>query len=158
MASSREAKRRKVEVSQVEISAFCHATEDCTRVEYAVKNLLPPELKNIVFINTTTHEGYYGNPISVLNLKLTSKEHVDLLLRHLSNTLQPLEKSILKATFDLRYDPPTKRLIVRFSKQDLYLGGLKITDSDDVVKLVVHFKNAKSKNDALDYLSRVNLL
>lgn len=158
MAGSREIERRKVEVFQVEITTFCHATEDCLRVEHAIKNLLPQELRNTINISVNSQEGYYGNPINILSTKITLKNHIDALLKHLSTTLPQIEKSILKTTFDLRFDPSTRRFIIRFSKQDLYLGTLKISDTDDVVKLTMFFKNAKRRNDVLEYLASIGLI
>ncbi|MEM1639312.1 MAG: RNA-binding domain-containing protein [Desulfurococcaceae archaeon] len=158
MASSREAKGRKVEVSHVEITTFCHATEDCIRVEESIKNLLPAELKTRVKINEDKKDGYYGNPISILSLKIMDKQYIDLLIDHLAFKMDPIEKSILGATFDLRYDPRTGRFIVRCSKQDLYLGNIKISDTDDVIKLTIYLKNAKKKENAFEYLKSVGLI
>jgi RNA binding exosome subunit len=158
MAYSREAERRKVEANYVEITAFCHATEECPRVEHAIRNLLPPDLRHVAKTYSSTHEGYYGNPINILTIKLINKDHVTLLLRHLSSALDPMEKSILKATFNLRYDSSTGRFIIRLSKQDLYLGSLRIIDTDDIVKLTIHFKSVKRRDEVFNYLKAIGLI
>lgn len=158
MAGSRQIKGRKVEVSHVEITTFCHATEDCSRVVEAVKNLLPTELKTAVKIVEDKKEGYYGNPITILNLKITDKQHLDMFLNYLASRTSSIEKNILKATFDLRFDPKTGRFVIRYSKQDLCLGDIKISDADDVVKLVVYLKNAKRKENVLEYLKTIGLI
>ncbi|MEM4717246.1 MAG: RNA-binding domain-containing protein [Desulfurococcaceae archaeon] len=160
MASSGEAKgeRRAVEAFKVEISAFCHATEDCFRVEEAIRNLFPSDLNKKIVINTIKEEGYYGNPIHILSVKVRDPLLVDQLLKHLAESLEPIEKSILKATFNIRYDTRGNRLIIRFSKQDLYQGVLKISDTDDIVKLTIHFRKARNPNIVVDYLKHLNII
>jgi RNA binding exosome subunit len=159
MASSRQVKRRKVEASQVEISTFCHATEDCSRVEESIRTLLPSELQSqSLKIIEDEKEGYYGNPIRILTLKITSKQQVEILLNYLASKMSSTEKSILGATFDLRYDSKTGRFIARFSKQDLYLGSVKVSDVDDVVKVTVYLKNTKKSEDAFEYLKTIGLI
>ncbi len=158
MADSRKAERREVDVSRVEIVAYCHATEDCERVEASIKNLLHPNLRSLVKILSSQYEGYYGNPIRVLTAKLSLKPHVNELLSYVAGSLDKLEKAILKSTFDLRFDPSMGRLVIRFSKQDLYLGKLKITDSDDVVKFTIYFKNAGEAQRVLEYAKKIGLV
>lgn len=160
MASSGEARRgrKAVEAFKVEIVAFCHATEDCSRVEDAIRNLFPIDLKKTIAVNTMREEGYYGNPIHIMSVRIQDPLLVDQLLKHLASNLEPIEKSILKATFTLRYDSRGNRLIIRFSKQDLYRGVLKISDTDDIVKLTVHFKKAKNPDIVVDYLKSLNVL
>lgn len=159
MADSRKVERREVEVSAVEITAFCHATENCMSVEQSIKNVLHSDLRNQVKVSYQEQKGYYGNPIVILSTKISSKQQIDLLLQYLASALEAVEKSILKTTFDLRYDPRTNRFIVRFSKQDLYHGGkLKVADTDDVVKVVIYFKNVRGKQSVLEYLKNIKLI
>ncbi|MEM0000952.1 MAG: RNA-binding domain-containing protein [Desulfurococcaceae archaeon] len=159
MASSRETKRRRgVEISHIEVAAFCHATEDCFRVEESVRNVFPQELRKLIRINRVEKEGYYGNPISIITARISDERYAELITKHLAVSLGPLEKAVLKSTFDLRYDPKTGRFVVRFSKQDLLLGRLRITDSDDVVKVVFHLKSAKKRSDALNFFRNTGLI
>ncbi|MEM2024791.1 MAG: RNA-binding domain-containing protein [Desulfurococcaceae archaeon] len=158
MASRNEAERRKVDASYLEAAALCHATEECSRVEESVRRIFPPELREAVELETAHMDGYYGNPISVITARLNNSEQVHLTLKHVSEALDPLEKAILRTTFDMRYDHKSKKLVVRFSKQDLYLGKLKIHDSDDVVKVIIGLKNARSASDAINFFSLCGLL
>lgn len=158
MANSRKTERREVEVSQIEISAYCHATEDCTKVETAVKNVLHPNIRSDIGVQYAWLEGYYGNPIGVLSVKLTSKNHIDAVLAHLASTLDELEKTVLKTTFDLRFDAKTGKFVIRLSKQDLYRGSFKVVDSDDVVKLTIYVKNAKKRDSVISYLQLAGVL
>lgn len=157
MANSGKTERRKVDVSQVEIITYCHATEDCSKVETSVRNIIHPDLRGYIKLNYTWHEGYYGNPIGVVHVKINSKQQIEAVLSHIAMSLSDLEKSILKTTFDLRFDPRTSRFIIRLSKQDLYYGRFKVVDSDDIVKLVLSFRNAKRRSDVIEYLRRLNI-
>lgn len=158
MATRREVERRKVNLSHIEISAFCHATEDCLRVEESVRNVLPEEIRKIVKIEFTSREGYYGNPIRILSAKLNDKNQVGLVLKHLSSRLEPIEKTILKSTFDLRFDQREGRFVIRLSKQELVQDRFRVTDSDDVVKVVIYLANAKKKQDVLEFLKNAGLI
>lgn len=160
MADNREAERRRQEVSisQIEVTAFCHATENCSHVEESIRNLFPRELRTSIKINRVLEHGYYGNPIYILSVKVSDKHLIASTVSYLASKLESLEKTLLRSTFDLRYDPRTSRFVVRFSKQDLYLGYLKVTDSDDVVKLVLYLKNAKRKTNAFSFLEGIGLI
>ncbi|MEM4915109.1 MAG: hypothetical protein QXI47_04145 [Thermosphaera sp.] len=47
---------------------------------------------------------------------------------------------------------------MRFSKQDAFMGRMKILDSDDIVKVVVHFSNAKREEDVRNALREIGLI
>ena len=158
MARDKQATRRKIEVSHIEVSTFCHATEDCSRVDQALKNLFPIEYRDSIKVEYNRREGFYGNPIVVMNCRVEDKTHVEELIKYITTNLSSIEKSIIKATLELRYDPSTKRLVIRFSKQDLFLGSMKILDSDDIVKLVLCFKNVRKMDDLLEYLKNIGLI
>lgn len=159
MASNRKTRRRQeVEISQIEVTAFCHATEDCSRVEESVKNVFPQDLRKLITINRVEKGGYYGNPISIMSVKITNEQHVESIIKHLAASLEPLEKTVLKSTFDLRYDSKTGRFVIRFSKQDLLSGQFKITDSDDIVKVVLYLKSAKRSSNILNFFRDAGLL
>jgi len=88
----------------------------------------------------------------------TETTNGDLLLKHLAESLSETEKSILSASFKLRYDARTGRLYLRFSKQDAYMGSLRLLDSDDVVKVVVHFSNSKREDEVRILLRQIGLI
>lgn len=160
MAGSGGAKKegQEVEISQIEITAFCHATEDCSRVEESIKNMLPHEVRKSIKISYNVERGYYGNPITIITTKIADKQQVSTVVKHITAILEDLEKKILKSTFDLRYDHKTGRFIIRLSKQDALLGQLKVTDSDDIIKVVLHIKNSKNRSAILKHLTDIGLL
>ncbi|QOR94510.1 exosome protein [Thermosphaera chiliense] len=154
MAGSREDKRRVV-VKSVEVTTSCHSTEDCEKVRTALLNLLPKTLQSSVKIDSETLHGFYGNRILLMKAEAVDGE---LLLKHLAENLSDTEKSILSASFKLRYDVRTGRLYLRFSKQDAYAGSLRLLDSDDVVKVVVHFSNARREEEVKALLRQIGLI
>lgn len=160
MASSGGAKKRgqEVGISQIEIMAFCHATEDCSRVEESIKNVLPHDMRKSIKMSLNVERGYYGNPITIIIAKIADRQQVNTVIKYITAVLEDLEKKILRSTFDLRYDHKTGRFIIRFSKQDALLGQLKITDSDDVIKVVLHIKNSKNRSSILKHLTDIGLL
>ncbi|ADV65615.1 RNA-binding domain-containing protein [Desulfurococcus mucosus] len=156
MAGGREAKGGEVVLRSVELSSFCHATEDCSRVRSSLLNLLPPELRSRVVLVEEALEGYYGNRIVVVKTQIL--EECEKILEYLSSIMSSSEKSILKATLPLRLDQRTGRLILRFSKQDAFRGEARLLDSDDVVKVVLHFKGARSLEKLSMYLAKHSLI
>jgi len=140
----------------VELTTYCHATEDCDKVVYALKNLLPPDLRDSVRVEEQLLHGYYGNPIKTLYIRVVEKS--EDILSYLSMKLSDTDKSILSATLDLRYDARSNKLYIRFSKQDAYNDHLTIYDSDDVIKLVISFKNGRGIDRLRQYLREKGLI
>jgi len=93
-----------------------------------------------------------------MTVKITGKNRIDLAIGHIAALLEQLEKTILRSTFDLRYDRKTGKFVIRFSKQDMILGKLRVTDSDDVVKVVFYLKNTKNSSRVLRHLIDIGLL
>jgi RNA binding exosome subunit len=150
MANSRETERRKVALQSIEISSFCHATEDCNRVRASILNLIPPEIRSKLILIEEAVEGYYGNRIVVIKTQIL--EECEEVLKYLLSTMSDTEKSLMKITLPLRFDPRTGRLILRINKQDAFLGNVKLLDSDDVVKITLHFKGVKNIEKISGYL------
>lgn len=147
--------KREVVVKSVELSTSCHSTENCDKVRTALFNLVPPELRLDTKIVEESHYGFYGNKIVLMK---TASSNGEAFLRYYSENLPDIEKSILSASFKLRYDASSGRLHLRFSKQDAFLGRMKILDSDDIVKVVVHFSNAKKEENVRKALREIGLI
>ncbi len=124
----------KVRVRKVRIEAFSHATEDLNKVKKAVLTLLPPDLRDKVEIRVNVVKGYYGNEIAVMNVEVSKKaKHI---LKHILCSLPQTERIIIKATIDTRVDNKLSHLFLRLSKQEAYLGRVKLMEGSDVIKLV----------------------
>lgn len=158
MASSGETRRRKVEVSSIKITAFCHATEDCVRVENSMKNLLPEDVRSKLTPTSREEKGYYGNPIVILTLEVNDPLLVSSIVKYVASRLEDSEKRILRITSRLRYDPREKKFTIRFSKQSLFRNVLQLADTQDIVKFTIYLKNVKTHKDLEEFLASSYLI
>uniref|UniRef100_A0A7J3PJK7 Exosome protein n=1 Tax=Staphylothermus marinus TaxID=2280 RepID=A0A7J3PJK7_STAMA len=140
-----------IRVSSVEYLVYCHATEDCSKVLEAVKKLLPPDMRDTVVFKQQKLRGYYGNPITVISLKII--ENAEKIFDYLISRINDIDKAIISSTIDLRYDSRLRKLYLRFDKQEAYRGNVVLQDSDDVIKIIISFSNHYSKlNSVKEYL------
>ena len=147
--------KSKVKVLRASIKAFAHATEDIDKVRDALKNILPDEIKNAINnLNVTTVRGHYGNEINILDLTLSKNDSYSL-LKNILCKLEETERNILLASLSSRSDVKHSHLYVRLSKQDAYLGKLKLLDGSDVIKLVITFSGAKKIDDLRSFLEDI---
>jgi len=158
LASSGETRRRKVEVSSIKITAFCHATEDCVRVENSMKNLLPEDVRSKLTPTSREEKGYYGNPIVILTLEVNDPLLVSSIVKYVASRLEDSEKRILRITSRLRYDPREKKFTIRFSKQSLFRNVLQLADTQDIVKFTIYLKNVKTHKDLEEFLASSYLI
>ncbi|AFK50831.1 hypothetical protein TCELL_0406 [Thermogladius calderae 1633] len=141
----------KLGVKEVEVSTHCHATEDCSRVLVALHNVIPAELRDRVRVEEEDLEGFYGNRIKVMKIRVGEKGVLENILRNLGKT----DRSLLNASLDLRFDGRTGRFFIRLDKQSLFQGKFVLNDADDVVKVVVHFKGLKNVNELRSLLDSI---
>lgn len=129
-------------VGLLEISTLCHATEDLEKVKKSITNLLPTAIKTLYgnLIKVNLLEGHYGNPIFLLNLKIEDPAHATLTIRHLIKSLDQPDFASLETAISLHQDS-SGNLYLRFDKQQAYLGRIKLSDGDDVVKVKIRFKS-----------------
>lgn len=134
-----------------------HATEDVERVKQALLNLLPDCVRGKAVFSEAVVEGHYSNPIRRMTVHISGEDAIKV-LEYLGSKLDDIEKSALMASLDLRYDEKEGRLYMRFSKQDAFLGRVKLYDGDDVVRVVVVFRGSPRLEDVKHILEEVGLL
>ena len=128
----------KYPIAYAEIRVFSHATEDLEKVQTAVKNILPETLAADLKFEQTSVTGHHGNPIVLMEAKLTNKVALPSLLEKTGSTLSPLDKE--QFCMELSQHIERHNLFLRFDKQSAYLGTPKLT-SNDPIHLKIHFKN-----------------
>ncbi|CDG64652.1 MAG: RNA-binding protein [Methanobacterium sp.] len=108
--------------------AFVYGTENEEKVREAISNLLPsaPIEKEII-------EGYYHNPVVILQGKITKKREIKIFLEKLS-TLKPSAKKRILRELENRIDE-RGNFFLRFDKQRAYLGDLKVVEHGDAIHL-----------------------
>ena len=128
----------------VEISTIAHATEDLERVLAAMKNTIPKDLwgefENISSMDTL--EGHYGNPVTRIVARFRG-ERAEYIARHIISSFDKADFETLIYTLDRRFDG-RGRVFIRISKQDAYLGRIKLMDGDDIIRVVLTLPGARN--------------
>lgn len=106
-----------------------HATEDVSRVHEALEHVLPENTA----IDAIETEGYFGNPITIFTARLEKKaagKYIDFLREKLpAEDLRQLIHELPERVDD------DCNFFLRLSKQDAYLGDVRITYADDAISL-----------------------
>lgn len=106
-----------------------HATEDVSRVREALGHVLPDETP----VDAIETEGYFGNPITILTARLEKKAAVAY-MDFLKKRLPEADLKALIGELPERVDESCF-FYLRLSKQDAYLGDVRITYAEDAISL-----------------------
>jgi RNA-binding protein len=120
-----------VDKLEITIDAIIHATEDISKIFQSFKDIL--EIDEESFIITET-EGYFENPIIMLNAKLVKKQAKAFMKKFLKllsiNQINQLIEEIEERTADSKFH-------LRLDKQELVNGKLELSEKD-TVKIKIH--------------------
>lgn len=141
-------------IAYIDIRVFAHATEDPTKVQTAVRNLLPAELAQTIIFEQTSCTGHHGNPIVLFTSKLTDKKLLPKTLEKFGQDLGVLDKEELSRSLKLHLEKGN--LYLRFDKQSAFLGALKFSQNDPI-HLKIHFKN-KTAQEITEISKQTGLL
>ena len=144
----------KSSIGYIDVRVFAHATEDPEKVLAAVRNILPLELGEDVVFRKTLLTGHHGNPIVVLEKRLTDKKELPLVLEGIGERLTVLDKEMLAS--DLRRHLERRDLYLRFDKQAAFQGRVRFTQIDPI-RFKVHFKG-KSFKEIVEICRKAGLL
>ena len=144
----------KYPIAYVEIRVFSHATEDLEKVQVAVRNALPEALAENLSFTKLSLIGHYGNPIVILEAKLSDKALLPQMLEKIASALSALDKEQLSSEVTQHIEK--HNLFLRFDKQNAFLGSLK-TASNDPIHFKIHFKN-KTPEQIMDICRQAGLL
>lgn len=111
----------------VRLRAFCHATENPSKVKDALEFLLPG---GIVQENTTT--GHHGNPIVIYEVRSEKKSEVKSFWDRITSSVP---KGPLLEDLENRIDDDCV-LHARMDKQKAYLGSIEMVRHEDVVTVM----------------------
>ena len=145
----------KVKVNYVDLKAFVHATEDIDKVVTAISRLIPKDIQESIKQSITTVKGHYGNEITIIDIRIPKRRARDV-LKNIVCSLTNTDRSILLATLESRVDRKTSHLYLRISKQEAYLGRVRLMDGSDVIKLVIGFSRVSSIDDLRNYLEELS--
>ena len=141
-------------VGYIDIRVFAHATEDATKVQTAVKNLLTPELADTVVFEQTSLEGHHRNSITVFTAKLTDEKQLPLTVQKIGQGLSALDREALGNDVQLHLEKCN--LYLRFDKQSAFCGNFKFTQTDPI-HLKIHFKD-KTQDEIIDFSRQIGFL
>jgi RNA binding exosome subunit len=141
-------------IAYIDIRVFAHATEDISKVQKAVQNLLPTELSQTLLFEKTSCTGHHGNPIILFTSKLTDKKLLPSMIEKVGKDLVTLDKEELNR--DLKMHIEKGNLYLRFDKQSAFLGTLKFSQNDPI-HMKIHFKN-KTTQEITEFLRQAGLL
>ncbi|MFB0563729.1 MAG: RNA-binding domain-containing protein [Candidatus Lokiarchaeia archaeon] len=122
----------------VDLETFAHATEDTEKVFKAFSFLLPDGLEKLVSKEKVL--GHYHNEIIIYKAKITNKKGIEDFLSLLSQRMDEKDKKRLFELKDERLDD-SGTLYLRFDKQEAFLGGLKLSEGEDVIRIRIKFSS-----------------
>jgi len=120
----------------IEFKAYCHATESLDRVERSVENLAGRELE----MEISDAEGYYGNPIKILEGKISKNREMDDFFENLpEEVIQKLQKEV-----DKRIDERCN-FFFRVDKGKAYEGDFVLTERGNSIRIRARVESYPSK-------------
>ncbi len=114
-----------MDIDSLSFRAFSHATENEDRVKQAVKNASGSEE-----LTCNKSCGYHGNPIVVIETKVTHAKDI----KHVLSLLSEEDIKQLIDTIELRVDDESF-FYMRLDKQEAYLGNLILSNGEDVISV-----------------------
>ena len=141
-------------IAYIDIRVFAHATEDPTKVQKAVQNLMPEELAQTLVFEKTNCTGHHGNLIILFTTKLEDKKLLPKAMEKIGAELGILDKEELQQNLKLHVEKGN--LFLRFDKQSAFLGALKFSQTDPI-HLKIHFKS-KTAQQIEEFSKQIGLL
>jgi hypothetical protein len=120
-----------------------HATEDVSRVKKALETVLPKDTP----IDTSVSEGYFGNLITILTAKIENKKAAEEYIEFLRASLPEADLKELISELPKRVDDECN-FFLRLSKQDAYLGDVRVTYADDAIAIRMKIASFPAKYES----------
>ena len=127
-------------IHNISYRTFVYGTESKEKVLESIKTLFPNSSPQC-----EATEGYYKNPVLILNNKIDKKREIKDFVENLSSMKDPAKKRIFYQLENKMDD--YGNLFLRFDKQRAYLGDLKVVEHGDSihVKIKIAAYPAKKK-------------
>ena len=135
-------------VNSIEVTAFIYATEDEAKIRKTFMNLLPQNV-DLPPLSTTKLQGYFGDPITTLSMKIHKRRESTEVFEYIVNRLSSLDQATLLEELENRIDD-SRNLYLRLDKQKLFRNQFALGERDPV-KLKIR-PNLPHKVDAIEYI------
>ncbi len=139
----------KLQAHHVRLTTFIHATEDEDKVLEAIETFIPEDIdEEDVIFDVVETEGYFGNPIKVVNVEIKRSRAVRAFLKNFKELLSEEDKRYILENLDEKVDEEGT-LYVRFNKQKAYLGEAKVDEGADVIQVRIKVKAFPMRKEAV---------
>lgn len=135
-----------MDIASLNFRTFAHATEDEGRVEKALRNVSGADE-----IERSKTAGYHGNPITVLEVRITDARRIKVFLKALdrkdvSYLLDSIEKRVDEDSF----------FFLRLDKQEAFQERFVLADHDDVIAVRAKIKSyPQSRDNAVKVITKI---
>lgn len=126
-------------ITAVSFSTIAHSTEDLTKVQRAITNLMPESARATLSVTAAEARGHHGNLITVLSAETRDKALAGETASFLMRLLPPADRMNIRDHIDIYYDGHSS-LFLRVDKQSSYLGNPRLSSSDDVIRVKISFQ------------------
>ncbi|MFW5907136.1 MAG: RNA-binding domain-containing protein [Candidatus Natronoplasma sp.] len=122
----------------IEFKTHCHATESLEKVKEAVENLVGQEIE----MESSEAEGYYGNPIKILEGKISRNREMDGFFEQLPEKFKAELLKDLKRRVDERCN-----FFFRVDKGSAYQDELVLTDGGNSIRVRARVESYPSRKE-----------
>ena len=126
-------------IDRIEARAYSRVTEIPERVESAILNIFPKDVRDRIRIERTVTEGHARNTITVISGFLNHKRSCEDTLTTLLSTLTQNERKELTRNLSQRLDDKCI-FFLRIDKQAAYLERMKLATGLDVISIRIHIR------------------
>jgi len=135
----------------IEFKTYCHATESLEKVKEAFENTAGTEME----LEISDAEGYYGNPIKILEGKISRNQEMDRFFESLPDDLIEELKEQLEKRIDERCN-----FFFRLDKGKALLGKPVLTRGGNSIRIRARVESYPSKKSTAvkkmrEYLSEI---
>jgi len=134
-----------MDIASLSFRTFAYATEDPARVEQALRFVSGAEE-----VKRSNSAGYHGNPIIVMEARVSDAKRIRELFRSLSveeiqHLLDTLERRVDEESF----------FFLRLEKQDAFEGRFKMAEGEDIIAVRGKVKSyPQTRDNALEAMRR----
>jgi len=130
----------------IEFKTYCHATEDIDKVKDILYELAGEDIE----IETSEAEGYYGNPIEILETTISRNRDMDEFFKKIP---EDIIQDLLD-TVERRVDERCN-FFFRLDKEGRLDEGLLLSDGENTVKVRARVESYPAKrSSAIDILQK----